>query len=764
MRSILALPALIAVITAQSFPTTRPISSADNVQPTSTVSSSGPIETSKACGAIAKLVRRSSLQNPSIDAELAYACLKSVPINQSAASQTITSLKQMLQFQSTLSYLKNPPSSWPNEKVDLVAGLDDIGKKVSDGTYDNEYDFENDISALLVKGHDGHLSFGGMAFGGVFRWRRNRQVALISGSSDGKEVPKVWVMNDYNQTGSGNTPSAVQSIDGQDAAQFLEKESLLNSYHDPDARYNSMFYMQPAENYGYFVNPRFYPGPKVNITYENGNSSVLPNTAIILSPNSWQSISDASDFYTKFITPSTDSKKIKKRDPHSLPQHLRNPREAELDRRYVPAGYPIKVVSHSSDDVTLAGFFVDGPDSKVGVLIVQTFNTETADDAREFQAVVQNYIAAAQEKNVTKHIIDVRTNGGGKVLLGYDTYLQFFPSKEPQLMSRYRGHQGSELLGEKLSSIPRITNSNGELYTSPFNFHSYLNKDLTTFSSWSNMYPPSKFNGDSFTDLLRYNLSDPSTTSSERYSIGVEMTGRGTRSNFTQDPFKAEDIIILSDGICASTCSLFTELMVQESGVKALAVGGRPATGPMQAVGGTKGSLVLQDSYLTAVSSYIISNYATSNTEASQWKAFLPQEFAIANTDASVNFQDTIRKGVEKDGVPIQFLNDTASCRIYYEPNMYLNVTALWTKAANVAFGKNGGLDHEACVSGSWTTKEQQSGQGTPTSGGGASTSATSTTKAAAAGVVRPARRGWLAVFVCAGVVVGSLAFGGVFA
>ncbi|KAF1951614.1 hypothetical protein CC80DRAFT_424511 [Byssothecium circinans] len=755
MRSILALPALIAVITAQSFPTTRTTSLADNTQPTSTVSAPGPIETTKACGTIAKLVGGSRLNNPSVDAELAYACLKSVQIDKTAASRTITSLKRMIEFQSTLSYLKNPPSSWSNEKVDLVAGLDDIGQKVSDGTYNNEYDFENDISALLIKARDGHLTFGGMAFGGVFRWRRNRRVALISASSDGKEAPKIWALQDFNQTGNtGFTPSAISSIDGQDPAQFLGKESMLNAYHDPDTRYNAMFYMQPAENFGYFTNPRFYPGSRVNITFENKTFDVYQNTANILSPSSWEDINDASDFYQQFIAPPRNSK-IKKRDPNSLPRHMQNPRETELDRRYVPAGYPSQVVSHSSDDVALAGFFIDGPDGKVGVLAVQTFNTDDAKQAREYQRVVQNYIAAAKSQKVTKHIIDVRTNGGGKILLGYDLYLQFFPSKEPQLMSRYRGHQSSELFGEKISSIPRITNSNGELYTSPFNFHSYLNKDNTAFSSWSNMYPPTKFNGDSFTDLLRYNLSDPFTTTSDRFSIGVEMTGHGSRSNFTEDPFKPEDLIILSDGICASTCSLFIELMVQQSGVKTLAVGGRPLSGPMQAVGGTKGSLVLQSSYLTAISAYIITNYASSSSEATRWLSFLPQEPGINFTDATINFQDTIRKGVEKDGVPTQFLNDTASCRMYYEPPMYLNVTALWTKAAKIAFGKNGGLDGDACVAGSLTSKEQQNGQGTGTS----ASASPSSTKKAAAGMLRPVWRGWLAVGVCAGVVLASMAF-----
>lgn len=676
----------------------------------------------------------------------------------------------MLQFQSTLSYLKDPPEGYANEGVDIEGGLDDIKSKVQNGNYGNEYDFENDIAGLLVKAHDGHLSFEGMAYAGAFRWRRNRQIALMSASSDGKEAPKIWAIQDFNQTSDGSWErSAVSKIDGKDAAQFVEEESLLSSYHDPDTRYNAMFYMTPAESFGYFTNPPFYPGASVNLTFENGTSNVFKNSAIILDYTAWEYIVDGDSFYDTYISPSglfgsAGSKKLKKRSPYTLPRKLQHHRDAELDSAYVPLFYPDPVVEHSSPDVALAGYFVDSPAGKVGVLMVQTFNTNDSDsdESEEFQGIVEDYINNAKEQNVAKHIIDLRTNGGGKVLLGYDMYLQFFPSQEPQLQARYRGHKASELIGSSLSTIGDLTYSNGDLYTSPFNYHSYLDKDLNNFTSWEDMYPPSKFHDDSFTDLLRYNLSDPLTTSSEEWSIGVTMTSYGDRSNFTNDPFKPEDLIILSDGICASTCSLFTELMVQQSGVKTLAVGGRPNTGPMQPVGGTKGSLVLQSDYLIAISDYVVSNFDAASDAIDS----LPTDFAIMAADASINFQDNIRKGLEQDGTPTQFLNDTASCRIWYESDMYLNVTALWSKAAAVAFGKDGGLDEDACIAGSVTSKESQQGQGegnpTPAGGGGNGNSSPSPTgkKGAAAGAMRPSQGGWTAMCVCAAVVVGSMAVG----
>ncbi|KAF2179813.1 hypothetical protein K469DRAFT_693702 [Zopfia rhizophila CBS 207.26] len=764
----MALHALLSLAAAQSLTeflqgpsatrSIRLVSTDDNIQPSVTQTISGPVNTARACGQISELVDDSRLEFPSVEAELAYACLQSVPINRSAANVTINSLKQMVQFQSTLIYLKNPPKGYANDPVDIVGGLDDINKKVLSNEYKNQYDFERDIAALFVKAHDGHLSFDGMAFGGAFRWRRSRQVSLISGSMDGG-APKIWAVQDFNKTNAGFTPSAVSKIDGEDAVQFLQEESLLNAYHDPDTRYNAMFYMQPAESYGYFTNPRYYPGPTLNMTFENGTEHTYINAAVILDSSVWSYVSDGESFYDTFISLSgSGSKKLKKRSPHSLPRNLEHPKEAELSRRYTPIAYPDPIVEHSASDVPLAGYFIDTGVGTVGVLMAQTFNTESNSDAVEFQAVIQEYISQAQRRQVSKHIIDLRTNGGGKILSGYDMYLQFFPSQKPQLQSRYRGHQATELIGDKISSLS-FSSRNGEIYTSPFNYHSYLDKDLKAFNSWSNMYGPDNFNDDKFTKLLRYNLSDPLTTSDDEYSIGITMTGYNDRSNFTKDPFKKEDIIILSDGICASTCSLFTELMVQQSGVRTLAIGGRPALGPMQPVGGTKGSLVLQSKYLTSISAYIIQSFADDRSEARSWAQFLPNSFGINANDATINFQDNIRKGLEKDGIPTQFLNDTASCRIWYTPTMYLNVTEVWTKAAEVAFGNQGKTDEKACIAGSVTSLESQQGQGEGNPSTPQGNAKPTGSKGAAAIAGRP-QGGWTAILVCMTIVLVSMVFG----
>jgi hypothetical protein len=611
-------------------------------------------------------------------------------------------LKRMAEMQSTITYLKNPPKGYFNDPVDILQGLSDIQAKIDDGQYNDEFTFERDIASLFTKAHDGHFVFSGTTFNGAFRWRRSRQIALISGSQDGG-IPKIYARQDFNKSRATYTPSAVKSINDEDVVQFLAKEAELSNYHDPDTRWNAMFYMQAAESSGYFTNPRFYPGPTTKVSYENGTEQTYLNAAIVVDPSAWSQIEDGETFYMTYVIAQSSNSKLKKRDPSFPPTLLEHPKEVErgLTKRSTPLNYPEPFIAHSAADISMAGYFI----GDYGVLMMQTFSTDSTSDALEFQALIEQFINEATSRGTKKIIIDVRGNGGGKIFLGYDAYKQFFPTEEPQLQSRYRASDANDLVGEKISTLGFSANT-GELFTSPFNYHSYHDADLKPFTSWDDMLGPAKFNNDEFTNLLRYNLSNPLTSSSNQFSIGVTVTGYLDRANFTTQPFKAEDIVIISDGICASTCSLFTELMHIQSGVRTIALGGRPQLGPMQPVGGTKGSLVLQSTYLSAVHSLMLQEFATTRAEANKWSTFLLGDFGINNNGAGVNFQDNIRKGDEAAGVPTQFVNDTATCRLWMTPEMYLNVTAVWDHVAEVAWGDNGKLDDAKCVGGSLLSQQ----------------------------------------------------------
>ena len=216
------------------------------------------------------------------------------------------------------------------------------------------------------------------------------------------------------------------------------------------------------------------------------------------------------------------------------------------------------------------------------------------------------------------------------------------------------------------------------------------------------MYDGPVISNDNFTSVLRYNLSDPNLTSSSTYGDGITITGYLDRSNFTTPPFAASDLILLTDGICSSTCALFLEFMTIEAGVKTIVLGGRPQDGPMQPVGGTKGTNVLDAEYLTTFSEYLVSEFADSASERRAWASILPEPFPIRTYEASVNFLDNIRQG-DEGMTPTQFTNETANCRLRYTAEMATDPMALWSLVADVAWGgQGGGIDEARCVPGSY--------------------------------------------------------------
>ena len=128
---------------------------------------------------------------PAVSAELACDCLSSVPIDQQDALDTMDTLIKMVQFQSNLANMKDPPEGYANAPVDILGGLDKLRNSVSNNEISRQYDFEKEIALLFNRGRDGHLGFEGPTYAGAVRWRRSPSVILVSASLDG-EAAKVY--------------------------------------------------------------------------------------------------------------------------------------------------------------------------------------------------------------------------------------------------------------------------------------------------------------------------------------------------------------------------------------------------------------------------------------------------------------------------------------------------------------------------------------------------------------------------------------------
>ena len=658
-----------------------------------------------------------------VPAKLAWDCINSVPFNASSGKALINSIRPYVNWQSTLVELKNPPAEYAEKvqpPIDILGGLDKIVADIDAGRFSNEYDFGWTLYTLIQGAHDGHFNYVPDTVGGIFTWGRN--VPLVSVSEDGEQLPAVFAFEDVLGMQFKNisyTPSPIVKIDNQDAVEFLETLSQFGSLQDRDALYNNVFYelaqvslessgsgtgMFTGGGRGRYV----YPGGSTKLTFANGTDNTIDNFARVRF--NFRGIQSGEDLAKEWITYGQDASASAqaKQDAEAVST-------ADLGASaYIAPGYPESVVAGPYNLIN--GFYINAPGYEdVAVLQVPNF-VGTSSAQLQFQRTTREFIPKALADGKTKLIIDLQANGGGTILQGYDMFKQLFPDMDPYGASRYRAIEAVDLIGQSYSKFasqfPRqpgnstITNAQ----SSYFDYHQDMNVEGEPFASWEDKFGPEEVNGgkcfsqstsctpntsaDKYTKLTRWNLSDVHVPYS---SGGINITGYGIYANVTGPPkFKPENIVLVTDGYCASTCTIFSEFMTKQAGVKTIAMGGRSNKKAIQAVGGVKGVNNYQFSYVQSLAMNAIRYNPEMEGSALEidYMSDLPYYRAASGGSPGVNVRDGLGLN-DTSGVALQFVYEEADCRLYYTPEMTVDITALWKAAADAQWGNSG-----KCVSG----------------------------------------------------------------
>ena len=354
----------------------------------------------------------------------------------------------------------------------------------------------------------------------------------------------------YNTGSNSTVPSAVTKINGEDVTDFLQNWADLGVNQDPDALYNNVFYepafdAQSGGGYGgYFAGSgrfgQIYPGPNTTIKFENGKATTFQNYATV--PGNFTDVIDGNSFYQKFCT-----------GPHTVPLPANvtypfPPVPPLPPTATVPAyGYPTPIIISGDDQVSGYFLYDDPAYADVAVLSILSFEPQFP---AEFQSVVQTFISDARAAGKTKLVIDLAANGGGIILLGYDTFRQLFPAITQDGFTQFREHEAFNILSEQISSYSTGFDSETAdaehvfAFESVPDYHFDLNETNGNFLSYQDKFIAHTWNADNFTNIIRWNLTDPLTTTNTTWGIGMEVTGYGDRTNFSQ-PFAAEDIIMV---------------------------------------------------------------------------------------------------------------------------------------------------------------------------------------------------------------------------
>jgi hypothetical protein len=248
---------------------------------------------------------------------------------------------------------------------------------------------------------------------------------------------------------------------------------------------------------------------------------------------SFAGVTDGPSFYQQFCT-----------GPHSSNTAAVTKAEDPI----IALGYPTPVIT--TNDSIVSGYYLDDEGfDDVAVLSLLAMESEST---VEFQSVVQNFIADALAAGKTKMVIDLSANGGGYILQGYDTFRQFFPQIVQEDYTRFRESEYLLTLAHVFSDAIPVDydpeTATKELISDYETFYNYrydYNLTEQPFATFGDKFDPHYFMGDPYTNIVRWNLNDPLTTSNETYGFGTDITGYGSRTNFTQ-PFAAENIIMVS--------------------------------------------------------------------------------------------------------------------------------------------------------------------------------------------------------------------------
>lgn len=125
-------------------------------------------------------------------------------------------------------------------------------------------------------------------------------------------------------------------------------------------------------------------------------------------------------------------------------------------------------------------------------------------------------------------------------------------------------------------------------------------------------------------------------------------------------------------------------------------MGGRSNKNAIQAVGGVKGVNNYQFGYIQQAAQYAVRfNPAVNESVLStDYKNDLPFYRAAGGVSPGVNVRDGLRQN-DTTGIALQFVYEEADCRLYYTPEMTVDITALWKAAADAQWGQGG-----KCVAG----------------------------------------------------------------
>lgn len=484
-----------------------------------------------------------------VDHKTFVSCLFGVPFNRPIAQRTLDTLTKAIPLYAFIDALKDSPvEGFQNFDIDILEDLSDISKT----NYDVDADFQQDISNIFLQLKDPHtlytkprecysvFAIQPLSFGSRLSSRTGKQVIYING------VYSIIARDPMYQ----NIPfqdllgAEVTYIDEQPALAEIKEFARDFMYISKDN--GTMF--NSALHGGYQQRPLILmptplgPFQHLEVAYPNGTfgSFHLP----------WGFFFTKNTNYTRngcinYGEPHANSKtSFEKPKPSTFLNEFHVPellvKETQINKNFRDSKTLEKTLLKAKQAAPSISIF--NVSSDIIGLQITTFSPDNND---QFLSVVEAATAQAQANSIPFLIIDVRGNGGGDICLGYQVIERLVAEPNP------------------IGHYDIIQNPLMDLFVSK----ATVNTPIVGPSSWT------QSNGQPYTD-------------NTWYTPGVTHLRGGVNGTYSNPSYLSCDfnspapnhqfkkVIILSDGLCGSTCAVFTSHLSEIDRFDTATIGG----------------------------------------------------------------------------------------------------------------------------------------------------------------------------------------------
>ncbi|KAF8270058.1 hypothetical protein EI94DRAFT_1771038 [Lactarius quietus] len=497
----------------------------------------------------------------------AIACQKSFPFSEVLRQNVLTVVSRVFDFYTFEDFYLNSPPPFQESTTDIRAEIARINRTY----YATDYDFNLDLWDFTTQLNDGHTRW----FPECYNAYQNVLPAPVVILDNGIFIAPNSV-DLLNQLGSNFTDyfaakkfnwqrlagARVISIGGLPAFDYIDEiaRTVSGNFLDHNVRLSDL-QSTFSQRVGALAGPLFLAQTSLNFSLIPINSTVpefvdVPFVAFFIG----YSFTDGKSYWA--ITAPQTMRQM------GLTYGLDPAARPNTAVGLPGPSFPTLIPTNGSTGV-IKSFILPG--NKTGVMFVSSFGG----DFYQFQFDVQAAVKQFKASGVTNLLIDVTNNGGGYVDLAFFLH-QYLAGTEAGFPGFQSTSRANPLAQKILKAVIHQGRSSSTSFYAPDNWQFLNGTRMPHNFDYNDPSAPFVVNG----------RSDPTSQRFEDALRPMNVTIP------TTPPFDLNNVVIVGNGNCASSCALFTTIMFERHQTKMAIFGGNPSQ-PIQ-YKGMAGNQVLE--------------------------------------------------------------------------------------------------------------------------------------------------------------------------